>query len=179
MRKINSLPSMFIDSVAELIKHDPLEISLGFFHGSSSTCILPATEKDELFIQMKTLQKLSKAGEVPLMYSIKARIKYRQAFASKDRAVEMTGEYSIIIKANRSINLNYLNGSYHTDYRQVIDFAVNEVLQKMMNHARQYVSAYGLKREYIQMPEANILEEAKSKQSMGYFNERTLNYHRA
>ena len=44
-----------------------------------------------------------------------------------------------------------------------------------MNHARQYVSAYGLKREYIQMPEANILEEAKSKQSMEYFNEKTLN----
>ncbi len=35
MRKIDRLPSMFVDSVAELIKHDPLEISLGLFHGNS------------------------------------------------------------------------------------------------------------------------------------------------
>jgi hypothetical protein len=179
MRKIDRLPSMFIDSVAELIKHDPLEIGLGLFHGNSSTCILNATEKDELLIQIKTLQKVSKAGEVPLMYSIKAKIKYLQTFAGKDRAVEMTGEYSIIIKANRSINLNYLNGSYHTDYRQVIDFVVDEVFQKMITQARQYASQYGLKQDYIQMPAVSMLEEAKSKQSIGYFNERTFNYQRA
>src|ERR1700722_8092997 len=179
MRKIDLLPSMFVDSVAELIKHEPLEISLGLFHGNSKTCILNATEKDELLIQMKTLQKVSKAGEVPLSYSIKVRIKYLQTFAGKDRAVEMTGEYSIIIKANRSINLNYLNGSYHTDYRQVIDFAVNEVLAKMMHQAKHYAMQYGLKQDYIQIPAVSMLEEAKSKQSMGYFNEPNFNYQRA
>lgn len=168
MKNIERLPSIFIEVAEERVKHEPLQIGVSFFHGNASFALGNEADKDELSIQMKTMQKVSKAGEVPLMYNIKTRIKYKMPRNGK--SVEMIGDYSLIINVSRSINLTTVGNSFHTDYRQVIDFVAEKVLQKMLTHTQQGFVNYGLLPTDIRMPAEKVLEDAKSKLVIGLFS---------
>lgn len=168
MKNTTKMPSIFIDAVEERTKYEPLQIGLSFFHGNSSFALSSAIEKDELTIQMKTMQKVSKAGDVPLMYNVKTRVKYKMELNGS--SLEIVGEYSLIINTNRSISLVQKGSNFHTDYRQVIDFVANEVLHKMLSNNQQSVIGMGVIPATIHMPAENILEEAKNKLVIGLFS---------
>jgi len=168
MRNTTKMPSIFIDAVEDRTKYESLQIGLSFFHGNANFALASETEKDEVSIQMKTMQKVSKAGDIPLMYNVKTRVKYKMAL--NGASLEIVGEYSLIINTNRSINLIQKGSNFHTDYRQVIDFVANEVLHKMLSNNQQSVIGMGLSPNTIHMPAEKVLEEAKSKLVIGLFS---------